>query len=541
MDTRKCNLLARRAIAQKYLDSADYEHALEILKELIKEKDDEDIKKFIEVSLNYASLLSNNKDWLSVANIYKDLIGLKEVPNKVYKNLGLCLSTMKGYEAAIESFKVYEEINPDDKEVYSFIGEIALDNLKDYKLAIEYYEKLLAKGEETFYVYNMLGHLYSKLYRDSHKEEQLNYFLKAYELEPENRTIINNLAYTYGKFKEIQKADEFYAKLLMKNPTHSEVHSYGAFLVKNKRFKAGFRLLRHRFYKEDIAGSAFGNITKHMDKVWKIGEPLKDKRVLLHYEQGFGDSIMCARFINVMKDVCGKVELVLQDSLVDLFKDSGINIPIKTLKELNMDDYDIIIPLMDLPIVFDMRATNIPYSEGYLKVPEEKVKEYKKKYIKKTKKFKIGFAFEGSEVSLETKRDIPIEEFYPLMKMKNVDLYCFQVGDIFKQLDKVPKSYKFTKLGDTFSNWEDTACAVENMDLMITSDNGVMNLAGALGVKTFGVFNSMTEWRWIDTTGNDVAWYKSVKPFQCTSTDDWRSAMSRVIDEVEKLTEIKEK
>lgn len=206
-----------------------------------------------------------------------------------------------------------------------------------------------------------------------------------------------------------------------------------------------------------------------------------------------------------------------------------------------MDDYDIIIPLMDLPIVFDMRATNIPYSEGYLKVPEEKVKEYKKKYIKRTKKFRVGFAFEGSEVSLETKRDIPIEEFYPLMKMKNVDLYCFQVGDIFKQLDKVPKSYKFTKLGGTFSNWEDTACAVENMDLIITSDNGVMNLAGALGAKTFGVFNSMTEWRWIDTTGDDVVWYKSVKPFQCVSTDNWSSAMSKVIEEVEKLAEAKEK
>ena len=51
----------------------------------------------------------------------------------------------------------------------------------------------------------------------------------------------------------------------------------------------------------------------------------------------------------------------------------------------------------------------------------------------------------------------------------------------------------------------------------------------------------MTEWRWIDTTGDDVVWYKSVKPFQCTSTDDWNSAMSRVIAEVEKLAEAKEK
>ena len=108
----------------------------------------------------------------------------------------------------------------------------------------------------------------------------------------------------------------------------------------------------------------------------------------------------------------------------------------------------------------------------------------------------------------------------------------FQVGDIFGQLKEVPKSCKYTPLAGTFRNWEDTALALKNMDLVITSDNGVMNLAGALGVKTFGVFNSMTEWRWIKTQGDDIAWYKSVKPFQCPSTNDWESAMKKVTEEV---------
>ena len=79
------------------------------------------------------------------------------------------------------------------------------------------------------------------------------------------------------------------------------------------------------------------------------------------------------------------------------------------------------------------------------------------------------------------------------------------------------------------------------MDLVITSDNGVMNLAGALGVKTFGVFNSMTEWRWIKTEGDDIAWYKSVRPFQCPSTNDWVIAMNSVTKEVRKLVKSEEK
>ena len=73
------------------------------------------------------------------------------------------------------------------------------------------------------------------------------------------------------------------------------------------------------------------------------------------------------------------------------------------------------------------------------------------------------------------------------------------------------------------------------MDLVITSDNGVMNLAGALGVKTFGVFNSMTEWRWIKTQGDDIAWYKTVKPFQASTTNNWVEPMAEVTEEVRKL------
>ena len=531
--------IAKKATAYKYLENKDYKYGLPLLKELVEDyKNSEDIKNFINCSLAYSKEFSKNKDWLKVLDIYKELVGLEGAPNKLYKNIGLCLAAI-GYDAdAIKYFKLYEKMNPEDSETYSFIGELALEKFKNYPLAINYYEKALKAGVNNFLIYNTLGHIYSKFYRDSYKEEQIKYFEKALELEPNNRVVINNLAYVYGKFNEVQKADEMYGRLLMMNPKHSELHSYGAYLVKHKRFKAGFKFLRHRFQKEDIPGAAFGNITKHLDKLWKIGEPLEGKKILVHYEQGFGDSIMFVRFLKDLKKY--NVELTVQGSLVDLFKDSGIEVPIKKLEEIKIEDYDCILPMMDLPLVCDLKADSIPYAQGYLSVPEDKVEEYKKKYIKKNKKFKIGFAFEGSEASLETKRDIPLELFYSLMKMGSVDMYCFQVGDIFKQLDKVPSDCKFIKLADSFKTWEDTACALKNMDLVITSDNGVMNLSGALGVRTFGVFNSMTEWRWIKTQGDNVAWYSSVKPFQCPSTDNWACAMTGVIEEVKKLLKNRE-
>ena len=121
------------------------------------------------------------------------------------------------------------------------------------------------------------------------------------------------------------------------------------------------------------------------------------------------------------------------------------------------------------------------------------------------------------------------------MQLPDVEVYSFQVDDLTHQMDRIPEDAQLIRLGKTFKNWEDTACAMMNMDLMVTTDNGVMNLAGALGVKTFGLFNTIVEWRWFKTTGNDIAWYKSIKPFQCPTSKAWEVPVLDIMTEIEKL------
>ena len=73
------------------------------------------------------------------------------------------------------------------------------------------------------------------------------------------------------------------------------------------------------------------------------------------------------------------------------------------------------------------------------------------------------------------------------------------------------------------------------MDLMVCTDNGVMNLSGALGHKTFGLFNKFTDYRWYKTEGEDVGWYASVKPFCAEPLNHWEVAIDKVVEEVKKL------
>ena len=527
------------ALADYHCQNKEYEKGLKIYREVLPMLTDYErgsaLNKYINYALEYAGSMAMNKKWTEAIEIYRDLMKYRGFPVTVYKNIGLCMKAIGNADLAIKFLKRFEEISPDKEDVYVYLADITYSDIKDNIKAIEYYEKALEKNQNNFSIYNMLGHLYSTCYQDKYKDKQIYYLTKAFELAPNNRIIVKNLAYVYGKFDEVQKADEFYSKLMYLNPTHSDLHSYGAYLVKHKRFSEGFKFLQHRFLKEDLGMVVFPKIFSNKKKRWNIKVDTKGKHLLIHFEQGFGDSIMFARFIDEAKKLCGKVSLAVQDGLIDLFKDSNLGVDLYTEHEAEKLNYDYYIPMMDLPILCETQPDTIPRTEGYLKAPKEKVEAYREKYINNNKKLKIGIAFEGTMASKETDRDIPLEFLYPLMRLPDVEVYSFQVDDLSRQMDMIPEDCELIRLGGTFKNWEDTACAMECMDLMVTTDNGVMNLAGALGKKTFGLFNTITEWRWFKVDGDDIAWYKSIKPFQCPTSKAWDVPAGKVMEEVMKM------
>lgn len=528
------------AMAEYYCKNNNYDRGLEIYREAISSITDEAerncvINQYINQAINYAQKLNLDKKYIEAIEQYRNIMKYSGFPINIYKNIGLCMKSIGNADLAIKFLKRFEEVSPDKEDVYVYLADLTYTDIKDNRKAIEYYEKALEKNPNNFSIYNMLGHLYSTCYQDKYKDKQIEYLTKAYELAPNNRIVVKNLAYVLGKFDEVQKADEFYAKLMYLSPTHSDLHAYGAYLVRHQRFAEGFKFLQHRFQKEDLNNVAFPQLLTTKKKKWNIKFDIKDKRILVHFEQGFGDSIMFVRFIDELKKMCKEVSLVVQRQLVDLFKDSKLGVEIYTEEQIPSINYDYWIPMMDLPIVCETKPSTIPKAGGYLKVPKAKINAYKKQYINDNDKIKIGICYEGTLASKETDRDIPLSYLYPLMKLPDVEVYSFQVDDLTNQMDRVPPDANLIRLGRTFKNWEDTACAMNCMDFMVSTDNGVMNLAGALGIKTFGLFNRIVEWRWFKVEGEDIAWYKSIKPFQCPTSGEWETPVSKVMEEIDKI------
>lgn len=506
---------------------APFEFPFENLQK-IAESDNEEYKENIRAMAD--DVWSQNL-WLSALLIYYILLHITTfLPTDFYK-FAYVLAKFGKENEAIALVDVYQNLSTNKKTTYHALANFYYCALDIPEKAIEYFEKFIEFDNTNALAYNSIGHLYADINEPDSLEKQLYYFKKAYELAPNDPNFVKSLLTVYEKLHDTEKVKEFYPKLMELAHTPRHALNYGLYEFSWGNIQKGCKFFQERFELENYPVGYPKDILTISNK-WNYIDDISDKILLIHYEEGFGDSIMYGRFLPLIKQYAKEVVLVLQDKLINLFKNSPItsdgikifdNIQ-EALRYVGNKPY-LHMPLMDLPYPLGVDSCFIPYDKKYLN--NSKIVELG------TKSYKIGIAYSGDISANYGGRDIELKEFYSLAKINGVQLYSFQVGEAAKALNDVPSDINIIDLGKSFDDFLDTANALASMDLFVTTDNVLLNLAGALGVKTFGIFNKYPNYRWFDLSGNDVVWYKSVKPFQCVTENDWSEVMKRVITNVE--------
>lgn len=479
---------------------------------------------------------------------------------EIQKRVASCLLMLKAYNIILEYFlKTFTPVFKTDKDALRIIASAYFSSQEHYKEAIPLYEDLIKFCPDESELYSRLAFCYERVYQDKLLDKQVCIAEKSIELNPKDNNTITLLARLYYRQGKIKDCEKLLKKMMKNNPIASERVVYGRFLMKEGKITEGYDIYRDRF---DTGIVAYPKSLTN-EKRWNGIDDLSDSTVLIHYEQGFGDSVMFSRYIPEVAKLAKRVIFVVQKNLIPIFKSSGfdkyceilsheadINPHIKLKntnrsvmysngKGMEMIEHNYHIPLMDLPYLMKESPQKMTQAGGYLHVDLDKVKSFRKKYKGKyfndNGKIKIGLAYHGTKDSVLTYRDIPIKHFLPIIKMKDVECYSFQSDEYAKQLQELDKSVKIIDLGKIFKDFEDTACAMNCMDLIISTDNVIMNLGGALGLRTYGLFNKYTESRWYKTQGDDIGWYKSVRPFQAKTHNDWdnliKDVKSAIIDE----------
>lgn len=438
--------------------------------------------------------------------------------------LAECVANFEQFDLALDFLKFYEEKESNLPLKLLTLGNFYNLKLKDYKKAIKYYEHYLKIDETKSVIYTILASLYAKAYGDLSLEDQVRYFEKAYKLKPNDRLVLHGLAFGYEKLKNLKMANKFYEKLIQNNPTETDFYNYGAFLISCGEFESGHNYFTHRFSTGDK--NLEYPISYAPEKRWNLKSDISDKVLLIHYEQGFGDTFMYCRFVPMMKNLAKQVIFVVQDSLYDLIKNSKIiSDGVMVVSECQSEnlEYDLHMALLDTPFVLKISAQNLPLCEKYLEVEDDKVKVYADKYLNKSNKIKVGICLHGNKNANYKGRDLELSKMQELFNLKDVEFYLLTE-------DKETEIQNLIPLGETFETFTDTACAVKNMDVVLSTDNVILNLAGSLGVKTLGLFTKYPNFRWFKLSGNDVGWYKSVRPVQIEDFDCNSALVSNLIN-----------
>lgn len=488
---------------------------------------------FIENLERIAKQYLNDKKYSKAQNICKKILELDSKNFDNIRNYITCLNELKQYDISLKLAK-YLARNTKKFDDYKIFAN-ALSNNNFNIEAIKIYKNALSANNKECDLddYTKLGCFYFNLHKISKNPQDImqarDYFAQALKLAPKNKSCLKNLISTIALTKQNKLQKALWEKYMeFGELTKEEEFSYSACCMENGDIELWEKYYESRYQDSKKALSYLSTTKPRYDGT----QDISDKTLLVISEQGFGDIILMFGYMKRLVKIAKKVIFHTRDELYDLFTNNDLGIEVYSSKNTPVDviEHDYFILCMSIPHVLRLTKENISVGSGYIKPDENLVQKYKQKYFENNK-LKIGLAFMGNPSGVQ-KRDIPLDKLCLLDKLKNVQFYCF-TKDIEDKNLKVFKKNKVVNIAKDFSDFNHTAAALQNLDILISSDNGVLNLAGAIGKKTFGLFNFNSEFRWYDLTQDDCGWFDCVKPFVNDINDDWSINLEKVINEIE--------
>ncbi|MEE2948152.1 MAG: tetratricopeptide repeat protein [Verrucomicrobiota bacterium] len=431
--------------------------------------------------------------------------------------------------------------NPNDTALtWISIGRTWLDrNQPDWAHAC--FVNAAAAAPENDSMYHELG---LSWHRKNEPGQALNAFKQAANLNPNHASTWHNLGQCHQQLGQASEACEAFEKALAIEPGHPLAGvELGAIRLGNldlpgaeaclssvieqhpdepaaRRNRAQVLLLQGRFQQGWIDfGYRFQTGTREhysSDTLWR-GEPIGDKKLLIHFEQGLGDTIMFSRFLPQVQSLCRKLVFECQPTLITLLRQSFPAIEIVAEGDAS-GNFDVHLPLLSLGERLGLNESNLLSDHPCLVATDRDP-------LPGTGRLKVGLAWAGNpHHAKDASRSIAWESFAKLTCVNNVDYFSLQVGPRANDC----RDSGVISIGDQLTDCAATAAVIQQLDLVITVDTAVAHLAGALGKPTWVLVSHVPDWRW-QLNRTDCLWYPVVELHRQRRTeDDWQATLERV-------------
>lgn len=369
------------------------------------------------------------------------------------------------------------------------------------------------------------------LMRRDQPERAEPYYRQALAISPGNGTILNNLGACLLSQKRALDGAVLYRRALRVQPGTPEWEkNLGTCLLMAGDFPQGTLAYEGRL--RQPVWQKRGLTTRP----W-LGEPLDGRTLLVHYEQGLGDSFQFIRYMPILKQMGARVLFECQKGMKRVLSSApGIDEMISHGDPLPPYDYHV--SLMSLMHLLGTTPDNTPRDVPYLWAEPALVADWRRRMDEaalarngNADPFRIAINWRGNEIP----KSIPLEQFAGLAALPGVQLYSMQKVVGLDQLEAVGPRLGIVSWTDTLDagpdKFVDTAALMTAADLIVSGDTSIVHLAGALGRPIIMPLKYFADWRWM-LDREDSPWYPSMRILRQRRRDDWAELMGRVTDMV---------
>lgn len=385
----------------------------------------------------------------------------------------------------------------------------------------------LSAGEQIGYQLYLLGHIQQRRGRHADAAAVL---VVAATLDPANAALANDLAAALFGLGREAEALGWIRRALDLDPTLAEaLETDSIWKLRYGRMREGWRGYEARW--DTSIGRPFRR--DFPQPLWR-GEPIAGRTILLHAEQGFGDSIQFVRYAKLVAARGARVVLELHPGLRRLLPAMpGVELVLERGDPLPA--FDLHCPLLSLPLAFGTDLDSVPAEVPYLAVPENLVYRWHTRLGPRHAK-RIGLVWSGNPIhGNDAQRSIPLAVFARLLAPHpDRDFHVLQA--VVREDDKavlagLPHVHDHS---GTLRDFADTAALVTLMDLVISVDTSVAHVAGALGWPVWLLLAFMPDWRWM-MGREDSPWYPTMWLFRQKMRGDWDAVLAEVAGRLEEM------
>lgn len=471
--------------------------------------------KFAEAYNNLGNVLMDQQLFEMAEKSYKEASKFLKDHPMILSNIGFSIQKQGKNEQSIKWFQKAIYIDPFYSDAHCNLGN-ALSGLKKYDEAIKHYEIAIKSNQGSAESYNGLGVALKNIGK---VKKAIRVFSKAIKLYPSFVSAINNRGNAYRDLLYLEKSIEDYKNAIKINQYEAESHfNLSLTLLLSGNFTDGWKEYEWRW---KLKGFRSHRPPKKA-KQW-YGAPLNGQTLLIHAEQGNGDTIQFIRYVDKINKENGKIIVQCQESLTTLLRNIE-NIDHVVSWNEKLPYFDFYTNLLSLPYILKTSISSIPSKTPYIPSPLFSAIDA----IVKSNKMNIGIVWTGSLYhSNDKNRSTSLRYFLDLYSVPNIQLFSLQVGNHSKEFPDGSRS--IIDLSNNIYDYSDTATIIKQLDLIISVDTSVAHLAGALAKPVWVLLPFSPDFRWM-LNRNDSPWYPTMRLFRQPSPKDWESVFDDVRD-----------